>query len=78
MGRISGYFKRFRVHVVIGNECSRTAGTTSPRREASLFRLGRNFGSGHFLICCPVSITLLLTEIFVRIPASAERATFAG
>ena len=23
--------------------------TTSPRREASLFKLGRNLGSGHFL-----------------------------
>jgi hypothetical protein len=51
--------------------------TTSPRREASLFKLGRNFGSGHFLVCCPVSITLL-TEIFARIPAFAERANSTG
>jgi hypothetical protein len=65
----------------VSGTCARKEGLrtlTSPRREASLFKLGRNFGSGHFLVTCPVSIILLLTEIFARIPASVERADSAG
>ena len=65
----------------VSGTCARKEGLrtlTSPRREASLFKLGRNFGSGHFLVCNRVSITLLLTEIFARIPISAERSNPTG
>src|SRR6516225_11671320 len=67
-------FCRWFSPILDSGTCARKEGLrtlTSPRREASLFKLGRNFGSGHFLvssfICC-----LLTIEISARVRDACE------
>src|SRR5215471_7847969 len=48
---IAASFRRPMPPIRVSGTCAREEGLrtlTSPRREASLFKLGRNLGSGHF------------------------------
>src|SRR5215475_4257702 len=64
---IAASFGVWKTSYMVSGTCARKEGLrtlTSPRREASLFKLGRAFGSGHFLVSWPVLTTFSLVEIF--------------
>src|SRR5215472_14408204 len=76
-----GKFPGLRYPESVSGTCARKEGLrtlTSPRREASLFKLGRNFGSGHFLVFRTVPTAFLLVEIFAPVRRPAMRANPKG